>query len=104
MIGQRKYRRRYCLWCRRPLDAVNASTALSMTRDHVVPKAIGGQSTRPCCLACNQLKGDMTPWQWDRFREVMPDWWRLYPDVKYRGVRLYAYVVEGLTPISKPRA
>jgi 5-methylcytosine-specific restriction endonuclease McrA len=45
-----------CVWCGRDLDA------LTVTREHVVPKSKGGRGTinlAPACVACNQEKGDM---------------------------------------------
>lgn len=91
-----------CIWCRRPL-AWNRKLpgGLQPTRDHIVPRSLGGTDKRWCCLACNQIKGDMTPFQWEQFREKVPNWWLLYPTVKYRGLRLYCYVIEGLTPIHR---
>lgn len=88
-----------CVWCRRRINyRERYPHPLSPTKDHVVPLVMGGRSFRWCCLACNQIKGDMSPFQWTRFMETVPNWWTLFPDGKYRGIRLYAHVVEGLTP------
>ena len=35
-----------------------------ITRDHVVPKSVGGTYTTPSCGSCNILKQDMMPIQW----------------------------------------
>ena len=92
-----------CVWCRRPLAWHRANPgALQPTRDHVVPKSQEGKATAWCCLACNQIKGDMNPHQWARFMDAVPQWWLLFPKEQYRGVRLYIYVIEGLSPTPRP--
>ena len=39
------------------------------TVDHYVPQALGGQhqphNLRWCCISCNNLKGDMSPKDWE---------------------------------------
>lgn len=69
----RKFRRRFspgphlpifCAYCREQLTRKSAS------RDHAIPKSRGGDATLgspnivPCCVRCNQVKGDRTPEEW----------------------------------------
>lgn len=69
---------RVCHWCRRQLTGSMSGASTAFTRDHVIPKAHGGETTVPCCLACNNLKGDMTPAEWLSFCERNPRWWELW--------------------------
>ena len=49
-----------CAYCGKAFD-----DARRRTRDHVIPKALGGSRSAnnivPACLDCNQLKGSHTP-------------------------------------------
>jgi hypothetical protein len=49
-----------------------------MTRDHIIPKKMGGRKTVPCCRQCNHIKGDMHPDRWRQVTERYPQWWRLF--------------------------
>ena len=73
----------YCLWCKRALLSTDADSPLAFTKDHIYPRSLGGNQSRgkwyPCCRACNSVKADLTPEEWDRFREKHPRWWTLYP-------------------------
>ena len=69
---------RSCYWCWRPLLPSALNLARSETRDHVYPKSLGGERTVPACVACNNLKGDMRPYQWREFRQANPKWWLMY--------------------------
>ena len=40
-----------CIYCAAP----------GITREHLVPKSVGGKCTFPCCLACNRNRGNKTP-------------------------------------------
>lgn len=44
-----------------------------LTMDHVVPLVRGGRTTKsnvvPCCKACNDLKGNLVPSEWDAYLE-----------------------------------
>lgn len=84
----------FCTYCFRRLDPrAPENGSLRPSRDHYLPKAAGGHRTVPCCLACNRLKGDMSPDQWLTIRRTVPDWWKLYPGENRRGVRLYLALV-----------
>lgn len=71
--------RQNCHYCGRHLEAPSARSSLAMTMDHVTPKCLGGTRTVPCCRACNHIKADLMPDEWDRWRAVHPKWWRIYP-------------------------
>lgn len=44
------------------------------TRDHIIPKSIGGRQTIVVCGACNNAKGDMHPVAWLRYAaDMMPE-------------------------------
>ena len=64
-----------------------------MTRDHVIPKMNGGRKTVPCCWACNQIKGDMSPAMWAKFRDHQAEWWNMLSTTNLRGIRLYVAVL-----------
>lgn len=49
--------------------------AVIPTRDHVLPRSRGGRVTVPACWTCNNIKGDMTPQQWEAFMQANPQWW-----------------------------
>lgn len=34
---------------------------------------------RIVCRGCNQTKGDLTPREWERFKEATPRWWAQSP-------------------------
>ncbi|MDP3139814.1 MAG: HNH endonuclease [Burkholderiaceae bacterium] len=57
-----------CAYCR-------AYVGMKGTVDHYLPQALGGTNARPnlkwCCQACNNLKGDMTPDEWDQVRPAL---------------------------------
>lgn len=82
-----------CAYCGRALLHESARSVLARTRDHVVPKHLGGQRTVECCYACNQMKGDMTPEQWETFRLDTPNWTAWYHITSFRGVRLFDYAL-----------
>lgn len=74
----RRRRRVLCAWCQRQLEPPNAPSSVAFTRDHVMPRSLGGKRKVPCCIACNNLKADMTPDQWRAFRDDNPEWWKLW--------------------------
>lgn len=78
-MPRRKKRKPYCLWCKRELHKSDAPGGLAFTKDHIYPRSLGGGKWYPCCRACNSVKADLTPEEWDRFREKHPRWWTLYP-------------------------
>lgn len=59
-----------CIYCAAP----------GITREHLVPKSVGGKCTVPCCLACNQNRGNKTPadypplYRYIRTREGATHW------------------------------
>lgn len=79
--------RPHCLYCRRCLTAAGGGISTSATLDHVVPQAMGGRRVVPCCLACNNLKGMMTPREWSAWRAQNPKWWKLWRQRARRSTR-----------------
>lgn len=75
---KRKRVDRLCVYCKRQLTQAGTGQSTSLTRDHFVPKSQGGRITYACCLACNNLKGDMLPWEWREFTDANPQWWKLW--------------------------
>jgi hypothetical protein len=65
-----------CTYCRRELASPRSRFATAFTKDHVMPKAVGGTRKVPCCLHCNRLKGDMHPQVWRWFTTNYPKWWK----------------------------
>lgn len=62
-----------CGYCRRTMVR---GTETSPTRDHYLPRSLGGTAIVMACYACNQQKGDMLPTEWDAFMAANPEWWR----------------------------
>jgi hypothetical protein len=63
---------------------------VAATRDHVVPKKLGGTKRVWACRQCNGLKADMMPDEWTVFMARHPEWWKM-PEFKYgmpRRVRM----------------
>lgn len=54
-----------CAYCDRPMDMTGAQNWAARTRDHIVPKLLGGTrhplNLVDCCKECNHLKGSHTP-------------------------------------------
>jgi 5-methylcytosine-specific restriction endonuclease McrA len=54
-----------CYYCGIIMTESDGVARTSLTLDHYVPKALGGQNTRSnyvaACLDCNNLKGDLMP-------------------------------------------
>lgn len=67
----------YCYYCKRHLIDARKLQATSYTRDHVIPQAMGGRKTVPCCRSCNTLKDDIMPSGWFWFIRTYPDYWRV---------------------------
>lgn len=68
----------HCCYCHRGLQKPTARSNVAFTRDHVMPKCVGGQRKVSCCRQCNQLKGDLHPSVWRWFTEAYPTWWRTF--------------------------
>jgi hypothetical protein len=66
-----------CHWCKRILEAVDSLSRLAATKDHIHPKSKGGKETVWACWACNHLKGDRLPAEWEAFMAANPQWWKL---------------------------
>lgn len=71
-----------CHYCARRLLDLKVDTfrrsKLSATRDHVLPKCLGGRKTVWACRQCNNLKGDLTPEQWSKVMATFPIWWKRF--------------------------
>lgn len=54
-----------CPYCDRVMDVTGAQLWSTRTKDHIVPKVLGGDNhplnVTFCCRHCNQLKGGSTP-------------------------------------------
>lgn len=87
-------RRVRCPHCKRSLEPVGSSSSAAATRDHPLPKCLGGKDGDVvwCCWTCNQLKKNMTPAEWKRFMDETPEWWKR-PD--HRRARLYVGCLRG---------
>lgn len=77
-----------CTYCKREMIKKSmlafgyVPDGLTETRDHVIPYSKGGRKTVPCCLRCNNLKGDMMPDVWERYMADNPLWWASQPSRK----------------------
>jgi len=67
-----------CHYCKRTMVDPRRRANLSATRDHVIPKCLGGRKTVKCCRHCNNLKGDMMPDRWWRIMRDYPRWWKQF--------------------------
>lgn len=58
-----------CYYCQQTV------TFKELTMDHLVPLTRGGRSTRdnlvPSCKACNNLKKNMLPLEWEAYLETL---------------------------------
>lgn len=66
-----------CYWCKRQLQSTESPSRTAATRDHVIPKSQGGRHSVWSCWACNNLKGQMQPLEWQAFMKANPEWWKL---------------------------
>lgn len=67
-----------CAYCRRELAGPKSRSRCAITRDHVMPKSVGGTRKVRACRQCNQLKGDIHPQVWRWFTEAHPGWWKRF--------------------------
>ena len=74
-----------CHWCGRQLIAgcgVRETHSRFATKDHVIPRSqFGGNNAENivwCCRACNQLKGNKMPEDWQLYMKDHPSWWKRY--------------------------
>lgn len=86
-INLRLYHGKPCHWCRRPM--MRESEKWRPTRDHVIPKAVGGTIIRVACHACNNLKGDMPAPLWIETLERFPAVHDLFGKPGPRGMALF---------------
>lgn len=70
----------YCCYCKRTLEPSTSKARTAMTRDHIVPRHLGGRRTVPCCRQCNQIKGPLHPDAWRRVTDAYPQWWTRFRD------------------------
>lgn len=58
-----------CHYCRTVFDP------RELTMDHVIPLARGGRTEKfnlvPCCKACNTLKKQMLPYEWEEYMKSL---------------------------------
>lgn len=82
-----------CHYCKRVMLAYKADMsledlALSATKDHVIPKALGGLNTddnyKVCCARCNRLKGHIP---YPVFKEFANIVLCVYPDLPLPHLR-----------------
>jgi hypothetical protein len=62
-----------CPYCKRQMNLQDAR--LTPTRDHAVPKSMGGRSIVICCWQCNNIKANMMPDVWAAYMLAHPGWW-----------------------------
>ena len=67
-----------CCYCRRELSKPGGRSRTALTRDHVMPRCVGGTRKVRCCRQCNGLKGDIHPSVWRWFTVEHPGWWRTF--------------------------
>lgn len=67
-----------CTYCHRQLTSALDRANTAATKDHVMPKSVGGYRKVPCCRQCNQLKADMHPSVWRWFTANYPGWWKTF--------------------------
>ena len=67
-----------CHYCKRQLTAPNDRARTAATRDHVIPKHMGGKRTVACCRQCNSLKGPLHIAAWRRVMAKYPEWWKRF--------------------------
>lgn len=65
----------WCTYCKRTLGPAGTGCSTAATADHLIPKSMGGTRVVPCCLACNNLKGNMMPGEWRAWCAANPAWW-----------------------------
>lgn len=67
-----------CTYCRRAMTGTAMTDPLRATRDHYYPrsknKGLVGNIVY-CCFFCNQVKGDRSPEEWQRFMKRNPEFW-----------------------------
>ena len=65
-----------CRYCDRILEPSGCGSRTAATRDHFMPKALGGRHTVWCCAECNHKKDLMHPEEWFAWMAANPNWWR----------------------------
>lgn len=78
---------RQCAYCGRHMRL--EEPGLHPTRDHTVPRSMGGTVTVWACFDCNNIKGCMTPDAWKAFRAVNPNWWLKRTRASSRTIAAY---------------
>lgn len=68
----------FCCYCRRTLSRADSGLSTAATRDHVMPESQGGEAWVPCCVTCNELKGDILPDDWWWIVRTVPRFWRIF--------------------------
>ena len=63
-----------CPYCRRAMHYDNLLNTFP-TIEHPHPRSKGGKQTTYACFDCNQIKGDMTLDEWQKFMAENPRWW-----------------------------
>jgi hypothetical protein len=95
LMARRRYApgRPHCYWCKRQLTPAEQQREDSFTMDHIRPLSrnpVHGGNTRtvPCCLKCNQLKGNLPAHDWHMIMGKFPRWWKLFDnaDQVFRAV------------------
>lgn len=67
-----------CHYCKRRLTAPSDRARTAATRDHIIPRHMGGRRTVPCCRQCNSLKGPLHINDWREVMATYPRWWKLF--------------------------
>lgn len=90
MAAHKKFRRKLftacdglCHYCSRKTSlTIDYYDPLRATVDHKFPVSRGGtdelENLVNACSACNNMKGDMIPDEWNQFCSENPEWWESY--------------------------
>lgn len=89
----RLYHGKPCYWCRKPM--MMESQKWHPSRDHVIPKSLGGTEMKITCFCCNHLKGDMPPALWALMLEKRPEIHDRFDTPGPRGMALFYDVFGG---------
>lgn len=72
-MNRKSHHGKPCPYCKRQMNL--RDVRLEPTRDHVIPKSLGGRAIVICCRQCNNIKGDMMPDIWAAYMLAHPGWW-----------------------------
>ncbi len=85
--GKKSSKNKNCCYCQRTI------TGAEITKEHIIPRRVGGHLTAPCCLACNRDKGGLLLVDWalvlvKRISMLVPQGIAAIKDIKRERNRL----------------